>query len=335
MGKGIAFAGNLVVDYIKYVDAYPAPQELAAITGMERSVGGLVCNCALTLAKLDPRLPVKAIGIVGDDEAGGYVLSRFSGHANVDASWVVREGRTAFTDVVTDAGLGQRTFFTYKGANSLLTPDRFDFTVLDAGILHIGYISLLDGLDAPYPGYPTAMCRVLDMARRSGMLTSVDAVTEGGARLARLLPPALEYADYCIINEHEAARATGIPLRGEGGGVLEGNLRAACSELIAMGVGRWAVVHMPELSCGMERGGAFVERHSWKIPEGFMKSPVGAGDAFACGVLYGAYNGWSLDKSLGVAGAVAAYSLSGAGGSDAIKPLAELMREMEGYQPKT
>ena len=362
-GKGIAFAGNLTVDYIKYIEAYPAPQSLAAITHMERSVGGLVCNCALALAKLDPGLPIKAIGVVGQDEAGDFVLSRLGAAPSIDTSGIARMGSTAYTDVMTDARAGQRTFFTYNGANSLLTPESFDFAALadGIGILHIGYILLLDGLDAPDGEYPTAMCRALDSAREAGMQTSIDVVSEDGGRFAQLVPPALKYADYCIINENEASRTTGIPLRaasgdgghgcngGDGGignnsgnggnigtdsngAVLEENLPAACEKLMGMGVGRWAVIHMPEMYCGLERGGAFVMERSWKIPEGFLKSPVGAGDAFASGVLYGARSGWSLARSLHAAGAVAAYSLSGAGGGDSLKPLAELMEEMEGWQ---
>ena len=328
MNKGIAIAGNLIVDYIKYIDSYPEPQALTTISGIERAVGGLCCNCVLTLSKLDPDLPIKAIGILGEDEAGDYILSRFAECANVDITNIQRRGDTAYTDVMTEKSTGRRTFFTFRGANSFLVPEHFDFTAIDADILHIGYILLLDGLDAPDPEYPTAMCRVLDAARKTGVRTSIDVVSEDGERFIKLVPPALKYVDYCCINEYEASRTTGVALRGGDGQVLTENLPIVCAKLMDMGVGRWVVLHMPELSCGLEKGGSYIQEPSWKIPEGFIKSSVGAGDAFASGIIYGAYNGWSLKESLHVAGAVAAYSLSGTGAADAIKPLPEILEAM-------
>ena len=176
------------------------------------------------------------------------------------------------------------------------------------------------------------MCRVLDAARKAGIKTSIDVVSEESERYAKIVTPALKYTDYCGINELEASRTTGIPVRDESNRLLEQNLPVICQKLMDMGVGKWVILHMPELACGMERGGEYIIEEAWKIPDGFKKSSVGAGDAFMSGVLYGAYNGWSLEESIRVAGAVAAYSLSGAGASDALKELPRLLEEMESFQ---
>lgn len=332
MKKGIAFAGNIIIDYVKLIDAYPAEQSLTTIRDMKPSLGGLCCNCVLTLAKLDPELPIKVIGIIGEDDAGDFAMSSFGKHASVDTSRILRQGHTSYTDVMTVTSTSKRTFFTYQGANALLKPEHFDFSALDADILHIGYILLLDGLDAPDEDYPTAMCRVLDAAQKAGIRTSIDVVSEEGERFAKLVTPALKYADYCIINEYEASLTVGIPVRDAGGNLIEENLPVICQKLMDMGVGRWVVVHMQELSCGLERGGVYYQENSWEIPEGFKKSSVGAGDAYAGGILYGIYNDWSLEESINTAGAVAAYSLSGVGAYDPIKPLPELIKEMKTFQ---
>ena len=178
MKKGIALAGNLLVDYIKYIESYPAPQALTTILSMDRAVGGLVNNCALTLAKLDPGLPIKTMGIIGQDDSGDYILSELGRHPGIDTSQILRRGHTSYTDVMTEKSTGSRTFFCYMGASAQLKPEHFDFTKLDADILHIGYILLLDGLDAPDSEYPTAMCRVLDAAQKAGIQTSIDVVSE-------------------------------------------------------------------------------------------------------------------------------------------------------------
>ncbi len=330
MKKGIAVAGNLILDRIKRIESYPAPGNLTTITGESSSPGGLVCNCAVDLCRLDPALPVKAVGLLGEDAAGEELLARLGAYQNLDLSHIRRQGVTSYTDVMTEPD-GSRTFFHCRGGNALFGPEHIDLKALDADILHIGYLLLLDRMDGPDPEYPTVLCRVLAEAKREGLLTSIDVVSEEGERFHKIVPPALAYADYCVINEVEASRTTGIPLRGPDG-VIGENLRPACQALMERGVGRWVVIHMPERSCGLERDGGYVEEPSWRIPPGFKRSSVGAGDAFASGILYGAYRGWSLERAIHTAGAVAAHSLSGEGASDAILPLPELMERMESYQ---
>jgi len=328
MNKGIALAGNMIVDYVKYIESYPPPQTLTTISGGARSTGGLTCNCALTLAKLDPALPLRALGMAGEDAAGDYILSQLAAQPNIDTGGVLRGGVTSYTDVMTDRD-GGRTFFHCRGANALFAPEHIDLDNLQTDILHIGYILLLDAMDAPDPDYPTVLCRVLHGAQQRGIATSVDVVSEDGDRFAKLVPPALRYADYCIINEVEAQRTTGIPLRDGAENLLRENLEPACRALMEMGVGRWTVIHMPECGAGLVRGGEFVCLPSRRVPDGFIKSSVGAGDAFASGILYGAYHGWTLEKSIDTAAAVAAWSLSGAGAADSIVPLGELLAKME------
>jgi len=328
MKKGIAIAGNMIVDDVKYVEAFPPRHTLMTITHSVRSTGGLACNCLIDLARLDPALPLKAIGIVGEDETGDFIIRQLAAHPSIDTSRILRRGSTSYTDVMTEPD-GGRTFFHYRGANALMKPEHFDFDSLEADIIHMGYILLLDGLDAGDPEYPTAMCRVLDSAQKAGIATSIDVVSEHGDRFNKLIPPALAYTDFCIINEIEASLTVGLPLRESNGNLLEQNLAEVCSSLMGLGVGRWVVLHMPELSCGLERGGGFIIERSWSLPEGFIRSSVGAGDAFASTVLYSAYRGWGLRDALCYAGAVAAFSLSGAGACDAIGRLPDIMAKME------
>ena len=47
MSRGIAVAGNLIVDRHLELDAYPAESRLASITSVDSSPGGLAHNCAV------------------------------------------------------------------------------------------------------------------------------------------------------------------------------------------------------------------------------------------------------------------------------------------------
>ena len=324
MKHAIALAGNIVVDSIKYIDQYPGKLELTAIKRVERSLGGAVPNVGMNLARLDPTLPLKAVGFAGADDNGAYALDTLSRWPSLDLSDVRRAGLNSFTDVMTVESTGERTFFTFKGADSLLTPDAIPLDALDCDILHVGYALLLDGLDAPDAEYGTGMARVLAGAQARGIHTSLDVVSENGDRYVRVVPYALKYTDYFSVNEMEASRTTGIQLT-DGGRLLRENLRAALDRLKAMGVRRWAVIHTPEVSCGLDERGDYVEAETLRLPEGFIKGSVGAGDAFTAGLLLMAWRGAPLREALGTANAVAALSLSEPGATEGVRSLGETL----------
>jgi len=330
--REIVFAGNLVVDRLKFVEAWPKFMGLTTITRQESALGGLACNCAVDMAKLAPEAPVRVLGIIGKDALGDQIIKEFSKYPSINTEFVARAGETSFTDVITTPG-GQRTFFQFPGAGALLGPEHFDFSRLNAAILHIGYILLLERLDGPDEAYPTGLCRVLDMARKSDILTSVDVVSESGDRYKRVVSPALAYTDILTINDMEAEGVTGIPLRNAEGQLNRDTLEPCVRALAELGVKKWVCVHMPEVAAGLDvESGKYMEAKAFHVPEDFIKSSVGAGDAFAAGLLYGAYRGLPFEKALDEANAVAAYSLKGSSASDAMAPLNEVLGEMERYR---
>ncbi len=329
MKRGIACAGNIIVDLIKTIDRYPHEKELTYIHAVERALGGSCANVIRDLARMDPALKLRALGMVGRDAEGDFALEDFARYPNIDVSGVLRQGRTSFTDVMTDATSKARTFFTFGGASGLLTPAHFDIAALDVDLFHIGYILLLDGLDAPDPDYGTAMARVLHDVQAAGFATSVDVVSQSGAPFAKVVPPALKYADYCVINEFEAAETTGVPLRGEGDVLLAANMPEALRVMRDMGVARWAVIHAPEGSFGLDENDVFVASPSLVLPDGFIRGSVGAGDAFCAGVLYSAYVGQTLEEALALGAAAAACSLSEPGSSEGLRSVREIVKLRE------
>ena len=65
--KGITLAGNILVDYVKMIGAYPEKGMLVSIEDQSLAVGGCVPNTGIDLKKLDKDLKVSAIGMVGND----------------------------------------------------------------------------------------------------------------------------------------------------------------------------------------------------------------------------------------------------------------------------
>jgi sugar/nucleoside kinase (ribokinase family) len=328
--SGIACLGNLVVDVIKEIDAYPAPGHLATIAGVSHATGGLVPNCLLDLARMDPSLPLTAVGLVGRDGYGGRVESALSS-AGIDTRHIGRHDTlpTSFTDVMSLRG-GERSFFHCRGANAAFGPAHIPLDDIPADILHFGYILLLDALDAPDPDFGTVLARVLADARVRGFQTSVDVVSEQGGRFARCVAPALRHADFCVVNEIEAAAVTGIACRDARGALLPERMRPICEALRALGVHAWAVVHCPEGSFAFDGRHSFCQP-SLALPKEEIRGKTGAGDAFCAGVLYGARQGMALPEALRFATAAAAASLTHPSASDGLRPVAALYRMIDQY----
>lgn len=326
MKKGIAVAGNMIVDMLYPVSGFPGPGELTTITGdMRRSTGGCLCNDVIDLAALDGELPLTALGRVGDDEAGDFVLDRLRAWPNVDLSQIRRGGTTSYTLVIFDERTSQRTFYQCRGANADFCEADIDWDRLDVSLLHIGYILLLDALDAPDAECGTKLARLLRNAQRRGIRTSIDVVTEAGERFRHIVSPALKYADYCVINEAEAQATTGVALMDGAGNLLRENLPAALRRMKELGVSTWAVIHSPEGGFGLDENDQYIEVPGLRLPEGYIQGSVGAGDAFCAGVLYGAWRDMSLREAIKLGTAAAACSLSQPGATEGMRGCDEAM----------
>ncbi len=325
--KGIAVAGNMIVDMLYPIAGIPKPGELTTITAdVSKSIGGCLCNDIVDLAKLDPQLPLVALGRTGNDEAGAFIMENLKAHKNIDMQHVKITGTTSFTLVMADEITKQRTFYHCRGGNAGFCEADIPWDKLDVDMLHIGYILLLDALDEEDSQYGTKMARLLHTAQQKGIKTSIDVVSEAGDRFRRLVCPAMRYTDYCIINEVEASATTGIQLRDEDGKLLKENMPAALQKMKELGVSTWAVIHCPEIGCGLDEKNNYVEVASLKLPEGWIAGTVGAGDAFCSGVLYGAWKGMDLKSAIELGTASAACSLSQPGATEGMRTVEEAMQ---------
>ena len=326
MKKGICCAGNMIVDITYPIATWPKQGELTHITeGIQNSTGGSVCNTISDLARLDPKLHLVASGYAGHDAEGDFILQEMGKYPNIDLSQVRRDGRTSFTAVMSNNQTKERTFFQHAGANAYYGEKDIDWENLDVDIFHIGYILLLPALDAGDDEYGTKMARLLHNAQQRGFKTSIDVVSESGDRFAKLVTPALKYANYCIINELEAQQTTGILLRDENNNLIKENLPIALQKLKELGVSTWAVIHCPELGCGIDETGAYHEVPSLKLPKGYIKGTVGAGDAFCAGILYAAETDTDMESALKLGACTAAASLSEVSASDGVKTAEEVI----------
>ena len=323
--KGILAGGNWIVDKLKFIDTYPQQDALANILTETTGNGGGTFNVLLDLARLGSPFPLAGIGLIGADAYGDWIHGQCDAH-QVDRTRILRHATspTSYTDVMTVQPTGRRTFFHQRGANAFLAPEHFSFTGTDAKIFHLGYLLLLDLLDQPDADFGTAAARVLHEAREAGFKTSIDVVSEDSQRFAQIVLPALRHTDYCIMNEFEIERTTGIPTK-PGGLVSLSAIESASRQLLASGVGKWVIVHFPEGACALGHDGNFHIQGSLHVPQERIVSTVGAGDAFAAGVLFGLHEDLPIETALRYGVATAASCLFGPGTSDGILPIKDCL----------
>ena len=185
--KGIIAAGNMLVDHVHQIRQWPERGWLVEIMHSERATGGAPLNVLLTLAKMHAGLPLQAVGLIGEDGDGDYILAMLDQyHVNRQRVQRTTFAPTSMSQVMTDPS-GQRTFFHSPGANRLLDLPAFDRLDGSMKIFHLGYLLLLDSLDMPDDEFGTRSARLLAQMRDQGYETSLDLVsrkvTRGDSRI--------------------------------------------------------------------------------------------------------------------------------------------------------
>jgi len=323
---GIASGGNWIVDRVKRIDHFPERGMLANILSESCGTGGAAANVLIDLARLGASFPLCGMGVLGDDAEGAFVLGECTRHG-IDTQFIRSSSKapTSYTDVMTEADSGDRTFYHNRGANALFGPGHVPVRQLSSRIFHLGYLLLLDLMDQTDPVHGTAAARLLKELQEAGIKTSVDVVSEDSDRFRLLVPPALKYIDYLILNEIEIGRIVGVNPRRADGGLDCAALVESVETLHGLGRMEFVAVHMPEGVYLRDRQGHRWSQGSRILPPGHIQSAVGAGDACCAGMLYGLHEGWGLRESAELGIATATASLADSTASGGVGPCEEVL----------
>lgn len=347
--RGIASVGCAVVDLAKTIDRYPEPNHLAMIADVARSTGGPALNMAVNLRRLAVDYPVWFHGAAGDDEHGRYLFAECD-RLGIDRTGLVTVPAvaTSFTDVFLERDGGRRTMFYHAGANDVYDAAGAAIVECGARILHTGSPGALALMDAVVDGDAavagdlggeSGWCHLLARGQAVGMHTNMELIDIGDEQNRTLATPCLPHLDSIIINELEAGAITGItaPSPDADGPVDWPALEAMALGLVEMGVSTLAVVHVPAGAVAAAPGGRTWRHGSVRLPPDRVRGAVGAGDAFAAGVLHGIHEGWTVDDCLRLAAASAATCVQDITTSAGIKPVADCLSAADelGYRPTT
>lgn len=324
MRRGIISAGNWLSDTIKFISHYPAVGNLVTIEKIDQGFGGCAHNVLADLARMQTGIPLYAGGCVGKDALGDEIFATCE-KLGINAEGICRvDAATSYTDVMADMSNGTRTFFHHRGANAEFGPEHVEKITAEAKIFHLGYLLLLDRMDAKDEEYGVVAARVLDGLRKRGYKTSVDVVSEEGNRFREVILPCLKYMDYFIVNEVEAGACFGRNLRDAEGNILLDEVKAAARFLMESGIGEAVAIHFPEGGYGLRKSGEECYEPSFRVEPKDIVSSVGAGDAFCAAMLYALHEELPLSKSLRVANAAARFNLFSATSTDGAPTIAEI-----------
>lgn len=284
--------GIAVADVMgKSIDSVPDWDRLGTFDHVEHHVGGCAVNTGMDLARLGARTSLAAC--IGSDGAGAFVRASLESSGIDVANLVVDpECATSYTFVMISS-TGRRRYLHHVGANARFDDAHVTDEALSAArIMHVGGTFLMPGLD----GMPTA--RLLERARKAGVITSMDTAFNPSVDCAALLAPCLPLLDIFIPSVEEAQAITGE----ETPEAILGALRAACPGIVGVKLGREG--------CVVARGDETVKLEAFDVP---VVDASGAGDAFMAGFLYALLQERELADCARFASATAAHCIQAIG----------------------
>jgi sugar/nucleoside kinase (ribokinase family) len=299
--KGLLAAGNWIIDRVKVIDHWPDQESLSLVETEEQNGNGSPYNILMGLSKFRAPFPLHALGLLGHDSRGESLIHECQKNGiHTPFLRTVPFAATSYTDVMMVGSSKRRTLFHHHGANALLAPHHFDPRQTSCRIFHLGYLMLLNGLDAADSEYGTLAAKVLASYRSAGYKTSIDMWSESSDRFSKSVLPAIKHTDFCIFSENEASTLTGEIMREEDT-IRPKKVKKAAQKFLELGARELVVIHFSEGAYGLMRNGEEHLQGSLEIPPDSIKSFIGSGDAFCAGMLYGLHEDWPLDKCLNLA----------------------------------
>ena len=170
MGFDVACVGLTILDILgRPVERIPPGGGVDFIDEIRLTVAGTAAGTVIDCAKLG--LDSRAVGAVGADEKGDFVIDTYRRHGIDTAAMQRFEGVPTSATILNVRPNGDRPALHVRGASDNLTlgPSDYD-AVCDARFLHMGGTGLLNAMDGP----PTAA--LLKAAKARGCTTTFDLI---------------------------------------------------------------------------------------------------------------------------------------------------------------
>lgn len=271
------------------------------------AVSGAAGAAAVVAAKHG--LKVQAVGGVGPDLMGEWVLRRMADFGIDTEMMQLCEGYYTSSSIVTTRPNGQRPALHKKGATGgfFVEDDQVD-RVLDTRILHIGGVGLMDRMDKG------RNAELLAEAQKRGCITTLDVFASQPGDLA-LIKPLLEHTDYFMPSEEEAMVLSGLT-----------DFEDIAQFLLDQGTGAVAMTLGKDGVMYRDQKGTKIDLPSFQIE---VVCTCGCGDCFNAGFATGLHLGKPLEECLMLGQASSAQNAMGLGSQAVVESLERTMKFLE------
>jgi sugar/nucleoside kinase (ribokinase family) len=295
----VVSVGLHIVDILgRYVTSIPDGQNLALLDEIRVTVAGTAAGTSIDLAKLG--LSVTAMGAVGDDELGNFLIDTMEKYRINTKSLARKKNIPTSATMLPIRPNGERPALHVIGANGKFCWEDVDLDVIkDSDYLHMGGTSLLSVFD----GQPTV--DLLKYAKENGVVTTFDLVAIDRPDLLDLIVPCLPFIDYFMPGLEEAEMMTGLKDRIK---IIKFFLdKGAKHTVFKMGEEGSSIAYYDNKE---------LVEIVVPIIESEVVDSTGCGDSYCAGFIKGLSEGWSLEKSAQLGTACGSLVISGLG-SDA------------------
>jgi ribokinase len=296
--------GDLNMDVIGRVDAWPVPGGECLCPQLELHCGGVGANCALAIAPWG--INVRLLGCVGQDRFGDLLLDTLR-KTGVDVGSVQRSSRSLtgllYINVTPD---GQRTFFGSRGANQFMDPPQVPASsLLSSTAAHLAGYSFLNA------GPEKIARQILRQFHSRGKWVSFDVGMEPSKRIPQKILRLLPQVDLLFVSSEEAAILTG-----------QSNARKSFLQFQRAGA-KEVVMKLGKRGCLISDGGILREIPSFAVR---AVDSTGAGDAFTAAFLQARMRGWSTAEAALAANAAGATAACRVGAGATLSDVAGTLR---------
>lgn len=298
----IAALGDVNIDIFLNIPYYPSAGGDGLADEIEYHTGGSVTNTVIVLARLG--MQTEMVSRLGRDPWADIAMKTMTDEG-VGMNYITYDDRAGtgliFLPVTPD---GERTMFSYRGANLMMRPDVLDEALFaEIDYLHISGYTFLKSPQKD------AGWRSVELAEKYGVPIALDLGVEPAVSLGDDLVRLLGKLDLLVLGDHEAMTIT-----------AKSTLEEALDALLQSGVKTIG------LKLGREGCLVVTSERQVRLP-GFRVETIdttGAGDAFSAGMIFGRLHGLSLEARGIFANTLGALTTTVWGGGASLPPLKEV-----------
>lgn len=271
------------------------------------AMSGAAGSAAIVAAKHG--LKVQAVGGVGDDLMGDWVLRRMQDF-DIDNQMMQRcKGVSTSSSIVPTRPDGQRPVFHKLGATAAfyVEDDQVD-QVLDTKILHVGGVGLMDAMDKG------RNCEIMAEAKTRGCTTTLDVFASTPDDFPAIRP-LLEYADFFMPSEEEAMALSGLS-----------DLEDNATFLLDQGLSAVVLTLGHNGAMYRDQAGQKIDIPAYDIS---VVCTCGCGDCFNGGFASGLHLGYSIEDCIRMGQASSAQNATGLGSQAGVSTLQGTLNFME------